>query len=229
MNKIPIAILLCTLIVSGCAGNWPNVVPIDERFQLLSSWGESVLRDRESGLVWQRVPTESRMNWAEAVDYCYNLTLGDEIATKRSGWRLPSIEELTSLTSGEARLIRAHSAARWEYFHLGQERRIRRGASSGPDRFCFLSDDLVRFWSISDDPMNNQNAYQLKIRPRSPSSFRDDRNCSLYNYNSDAPPVQTYANVRFDLDKQLKGNELARPWCVRGRGINPRPVLGGSE
>lgn len=49
--------------------------------------------DKETGLVWERSPDNilSR-SWEEAVNYCHVKSVGT-----RHGWRLPAIEELTSL------------------------------------------------------------------------------------------------------------------------------------
>jgi len=52
---------------------------------------EAVL-DRETGLVWQKSADDVTQNWYEAQSYCYTLELGG-----RKGWRLPTIDELTTL------------------------------------------------------------------------------------------------------------------------------------
>jgi hypothetical protein len=51
--------------------------------------------DRETGLVWTAVPTIQFMEWSGAFTHCAGLTVGGILA--RGGWRLPSVEELTSL------------------------------------------------------------------------------------------------------------------------------------
>jgi hypothetical protein len=51
--------------------------------------------DRETGLVWTALPTIQFMEWIGAVNHCVGLRVGGLLA--RGGWRLPSIEELTSL------------------------------------------------------------------------------------------------------------------------------------
>jgi hypothetical protein len=76
---------------------WSHVLPAAQRFQLVLG-GVAVL-DKETGLVWERVPSANQMfMWdaggpeKNAFRRCNNLTLGN-----RKGWRLPSIQELASL------------------------------------------------------------------------------------------------------------------------------------
>lgn len=51
--------------------------------------------DRETGLVWAASPSEVLVDWNDAFLHCAALTVGGVSA--RRGWRLPSIEELTTL------------------------------------------------------------------------------------------------------------------------------------
>jgi Protein of unknown function (DUF1566) len=51
--------------------------------------------DRETGLVWPALPNLSFMDWLAAFNHCVGLRVGGVLA--RGGWRLPSVEELTSL------------------------------------------------------------------------------------------------------------------------------------
>jgi hypothetical protein len=60
--------------------------------------GAGVL-DRETGLVWQRVPPSGIENWLAALVDCMDNQLGG-----RYGWRLPRIEELRSLLDASADL-----------------------------------------------------------------------------------------------------------------------------
>jgi hypothetical protein len=69
---------------------WYQILPSDQRF-LLVMGGEAVL-DCETGLVWERSPDRSELDWFSARSHCINLVLGN-----RKGFRLPTIQELVSL------------------------------------------------------------------------------------------------------------------------------------
>jgi len=60
------------------------------RFELVLD-GNAVL-DKETGLVWEKSPDTTIRDWSTACDHCYNL-----VVDNRKGWRLPTIEETTSL------------------------------------------------------------------------------------------------------------------------------------
>jgi hypothetical protein len=79
---------------------WSQILPADDgpdscsssRFECVMS-GEAVL-DKETGLVWSRDadPANGNMIWDDAVNYPRDLVIGG-----RKGWRLPTVEELSSL------------------------------------------------------------------------------------------------------------------------------------
>ena len=52
---------------------------------------DDAVLDKETGLVWQK-RLGPFMNWYEAITHCYDCTAGG-----RKGWRVPSMEELSSL------------------------------------------------------------------------------------------------------------------------------------
>jgi hypothetical protein len=52
-------------------------------------WG---IFDRETGLVWEKTPSTQTYDWYSAISLCYQAKWGN-----RLGWRLPTIEELSSL------------------------------------------------------------------------------------------------------------------------------------
>ena len=55
---------------------------------------DDLVLDKETGLIWARNAylTGTTLTWGDALNYCRGLTLGD-----RMGWRLPTVEELSSL------------------------------------------------------------------------------------------------------------------------------------
>lgn len=67
----------------------PDTCP---RFIVLSNWSNQAVLDRETGLVWEQSPSNATRSWFSAAIYCYQLQWGG-----RRGWRLPTIEELSSL------------------------------------------------------------------------------------------------------------------------------------
>ena len=72
---------------------WSQKITGSARFDLVLG-GAGVL-DKETGLVWARNANlaGAKMAWEAAINYCiYDLLIGG-----RLGWRLPSIEELSSL------------------------------------------------------------------------------------------------------------------------------------
>jgi hypothetical protein len=69
---------------------------VSERFQCVLNLDEGVL-DRETGLVWDRQPSENTFDWDTAVRSCHDRNRGD-----RLGWRLATVSELLSLLDGQA-------------------------------------------------------------------------------------------------------------------------------
>lgn len=70
--------------------SWYQILPADKRFVLVMN-DEAVL-DKETGLVWERSPSNDKKDWDTA-----NEIVRDKIIGSRKGWRLPTIEELTTL------------------------------------------------------------------------------------------------------------------------------------
>ena len=63
------------------------------RFTVLRNWDNAAVLDKETGLVWEQSPDSApTYTWAEAQDHCNNLQVSN-----RMGWRLPTLQELTSL------------------------------------------------------------------------------------------------------------------------------------
>src|SRR6266404_7333237 len=75
---------------------WDQQIPSAQRFTVLSDWGDAAVLDRETGLVWETEPSSSLLfSWYDAF-----VTFGgcrQRITGNRRGWRLPSVEELSSL------------------------------------------------------------------------------------------------------------------------------------
>jgi hypothetical protein len=87
-----------TIQITASAPAWYQILPAAERFKLVMGYnlgGAMVypaVLDKETGLVWQRDTDSNPMDWFASWIYCHQLTLGS-----RKGWRLPTIEELSSL------------------------------------------------------------------------------------------------------------------------------------
>jgi uncharacterized protein DUF1566 len=62
------------------------------RFTVLPLFNSEAVFDKETGLVWEKSPSTDTSDWFDALSHCYELPVGG-----RSGWRLPTVEELASL------------------------------------------------------------------------------------------------------------------------------------
>ena len=69
---------------------WDQILPTADRFKLVM-FNAAVL-DKETGLVWEKSPDTTAQVWLEAIHRCLGKVVGN-----RRGWRLPTIEELSSL------------------------------------------------------------------------------------------------------------------------------------
>ena len=63
------------------------------RFIVLSNWSNAAVLDRETGTVWEQSPSAATSTWAQAHNHCVLSLVGN-----RRGWRLPTVQELASLT-----------------------------------------------------------------------------------------------------------------------------------
>jgi hypothetical protein len=76
--------------------SWNQTLRAAKRFVLampIDGFGLQAVLDLETGLVWQRTPHEPRaFEWLDARRLCRTENTGG-----RQGWRLPSVEELSSL------------------------------------------------------------------------------------------------------------------------------------
>ena len=71
---------------------WNTQINNPGRFKVLTQFDRDAVFDKETGLVWMKSPSTVQRSWVQAHMYCNRLTLGN-----RKGWRLPTIQELTSL------------------------------------------------------------------------------------------------------------------------------------
>jgi hypothetical protein len=71
---------------------WDQVLPAEDRFEILMAFTNEAVLDKETGLVWERAPQATTHTWSNARFQCAGRTTGG-----RKGWRLPSVHELASL------------------------------------------------------------------------------------------------------------------------------------
>jgi len=69
---------------------WSQNLPGAQRFELVL--GGAAVLDKETGLVWEKQPSNYAWQWPGALNHCIDLYLGG-----RGGWHLPTIEQLMSL------------------------------------------------------------------------------------------------------------------------------------
>lgn len=78
--------------VSMCTPAWNQKLPAAERFVVVLD-GDGVL-DKETGLVWERSPSQASRTWRTAVEACLGLHW---TYPQPGGWHLPSVEQISSL------------------------------------------------------------------------------------------------------------------------------------
>ena len=66
------------------------------RFIVLVNWSSAAVLDKETGLVWERSPSTTPLDWYTAQSHCNSLNLGN-----RLGWQMPTMQELASLMDGD--------------------------------------------------------------------------------------------------------------------------------
>ena len=99
-----LGILMVALIASSVAAqtvangpyyatpSWDQTMPANIRFIILSNFANAAVLDRQTGLVWEKTIDENLHTYDEGRKLCLGKNVGGQ-----SGWRLPSIQELTSL------------------------------------------------------------------------------------------------------------------------------------
>jgi hypothetical protein len=86
-------IVATTSAASAQTQPWNEVFAAQGRFLVLNQFNDEAVLDRETGLVWQRAATETFGILPLASRYCADVSVGH-----RRGWRLPTLQELKSLT-----------------------------------------------------------------------------------------------------------------------------------
>jgi hypothetical protein len=76
----------------GVTQNRGNPLPAAQRFVILPAFNSEAVLDKETGLVWERSPQTTSARWIVAHRACIEKNVGGQ-----KGWRLPSLQELTSL------------------------------------------------------------------------------------------------------------------------------------
>jgi hypothetical protein len=106
--------------------SWDQTLPASTRFIVLTNFDSAAVLDRETGLVWEKIPLNAPVDWGTAVLLCMEAKTGG-----RSGWRLPTIYELNSLLDVVA------------------------GGLPAGHPFTVNTGFLVYFWSTTNYPSSN--------------------------------------------------------------------------
>ncbi len=86
-----------TNVIAGPLPVWDTTIPeAVDRFEVLASFQDQAVLDKETGLVWDREPSTLKFTYGSAERACYRRKVGG--ANTRRGWRLPTMSELLSLT-----------------------------------------------------------------------------------------------------------------------------------
>jgi hypothetical protein len=93
MTKLYCATLMILLFaINAFPESWDKQINDPNRFKVLGAFNNEAVLDKETGLLWQKVPIISDRSWFAAWKFCQLSTTGN-----RAGWRLPTSEELRSL------------------------------------------------------------------------------------------------------------------------------------
>lgn len=78
-----------------CSDAWSKIIDAPERFELVMD--DQAVLDHETCLVWEKSPQSTVAEWDFAIAKCFMKKVGD-----RTGWRMPTIEELATLPQSSA-------------------------------------------------------------------------------------------------------------------------------
>ncbi|MCP9451118.1 MAG: DUF1566 domain-containing protein [Nitrospira sp.] len=72
--------------------DWQAAHPAEHRFEVLPSFNNAAVLDKETGLIWELAPDPTPVTWNDARAVC-----GRRVVGGQKGWRLPSPAEMRSL------------------------------------------------------------------------------------------------------------------------------------
>ena len=137
---------------------WSQILPGSSRFVLVLVGAAGVL-DKETGLVWEQSPSNTtKTAWSVAVNGCVGMTKGN-----RMGWRLPTIEELSSLIDP----TQSNPALPSDYPFSN----VKWGTDPDPEHEAY--------WSITSNAFNNDSAYTRPFHT-SGGSFAAQKSLTYY-------------------------------------------------
>lgn len=90
--KAPAVAQVVPVDLAGATQNQGKALPAARRFVILPAFNNEAVLDKETGLVWERSPQTTSARWIAARRTCIEKNVGGQ-----KGWRLPSLQELTSL------------------------------------------------------------------------------------------------------------------------------------
>ncbi len=92
LSAMVAVVLFAPLAVADPGTTWDKKITGQGRFKVLNKFNGEAVLDKETVRVWEQSPDTGVHNWFNALSHCYARNVGG-----RRGWRLPTIEELTSL------------------------------------------------------------------------------------------------------------------------------------